>query len=446
MQSQPPPVLFGAAQGGTDITANERRARWSWAEASVWTDRMLAALENGVKGNVWFSLIDKVQKPANLWAAWCKSARNKGSAGVDRITIEQFAREAEANVEHLAEQLRQGSYQPKPILRTFIPKPDGTKRPLGIPTVRDRIVQGAVRQVIEPVFEKEFACHSYGFRPGKGCKDALRRVDQLLRSGHRYVVDADLKSYFDTIPHDRLMAEVGKRVADGPVLKLIESFLSARIMDGLDQWTPTAGAPQGAVLSPLLSNIYLNPLDHQMADAGWEMVRYADDFVILCQSKEQAAAALDAVKSWTAQAGLTLHPDKTRIADTRTEPFEFLGYCFDRGRKWPRKKSMAKLKDTIRAKTRRKEGRSLPVIIQDVKRTMRGWFGYFKHSHRYTFSKLDGWVRERLRSLLRKRHKLRGKAKGFDHLRWKNVFFERQGFYSLKEAHARACQSVKAAH
>ena len=260
------------------------------------------------------------------------------------------------------------------------------------------------------------------------------------------MVDADLKSYFDTIPHDRLMAEVGKRVADGPVLKLIESFLSARIMDGLDQWTPTAGAPQGAVLSPLLSNIYLNPLDHQMADAGWEMVRYADDFVILCQSKEQAAAALDAVKSWTAQAGLTLHPDKTRIADARTEPFEFLGYCFDRGRKWPRKKSMAKLKDTIRAKTRRKEGRSLPVIIQDVKRTMRGWFGYFKHSHRYTFSKLDGWVRERLRSLLRKRHKLRGKAKGFDHLRWKNVFFERQGFYSLKEAHARACQSVKAAH
>jgi RNA-directed DNA polymerase len=415
---------------------------------------MLEALENGVKGGTWFSLIDKVYKPANLWSAWCKSARNKGSAGVDQITIQQYQLEAEANLEHLAVQLRQGSYQPRPIRRTFIPKPDGTQRPLGIPTVRDRIVQGAVRQVIEPIFEKEFAAHSYGFRPGRGCKDALRRVDQLLGSGHRYVVDADLKSYFDsegrspdrTIPHDRLMAEVGRRVADGRVLKLIESFLTARIMEGLDQWTPVAGAPQGAVLSPLLSNIYLNPLDHLMAAAGFEMVRYADDFVVLCQTKEQAEAALDAVRSWAAQAGLTLHPDKTRIADARTESFEFLGYRFDRGRKVPRGKSMAKLRDAIRAKTRRNNGRALEVIIQDVNRTTRGWFGYFKHSHRTVFPKVDGWIRGRLRSLLRRRHKRRGKAKGTDHQRWPNAFFARQGFYSLKEAHARAGQPMQVAH
>jgi RNA-directed DNA polymerase len=446
MQNQPPPVPFGATQGGADPADATRRARWPWVEASVWTDRMLAALENGVKGGVWFSLIDKVYKRANLWSAWCKTARNQGSAGVDQITIGQFGREAERNVEHLAEQLRQGTYQPKPIRRSFIPKPDGTQRPLGIPTVTDRIVQGALRQVIEPIFEQEFAPHSYGFRPGRGCKDALRRVDQLLKSGHRYVVDADLKSYFDTIPHDRLMAEVAGRVADGRVLKLIESFLSARIMEGLEQWTPASGAPQGAVLSPLLSNVYLNPLDQLMARSGYEMVRYADDFVVLCQTKQQAQAALEAVRQWTAQAGLTLHPDKTRIADAQSESFQFLGYRFDRGRRWPRDQSMSKLKEAIRGKTRRTDGRSLQVIIQDVNRTTRGWFGYFKHSHRTVFPSVDGWVRDRIRSLLRKRHKQRGRADVTDRQRWGIAFFARHGFYSLKEAHARASRPMTVAH
>src|ERR1039458_3854734 len=320
MQHQPATVPQQAKEAGGD------RARWAWTEASVWTDRMLAALENGVKGEVWFSLIDKVYNPKNLWAAWSKSARNQGSAGVDGITIEQYEREAESNLRHLSEQLKLGHYQPKAIRRTYIPKADGTQRPLGIPTVTDRIVQGAIRQVIEPIFEKQFAAQSYGFRPGRSCRDALRRVQQLLREGHHYVVDADLKSYFDTIPHQRLMEQVAKRVADGRVLKLIESFLDVKVMDATEQWTPTAGAPQGAVLSPLLSNIYLDPLDHQMAAAGYQMVRYADDFVILCKTKEQAQAALEAVAVWTAQAGLTLHPAKTRIVDSRVEPFEFLGY------------------------------------------------------------------------------------------------------------------------
>ena len=207
-----------------------------------------------------------------------------------------------------------------------------------------------------------------------------------------------------------------------------------------------AGAPQGAVLSPLLSNIYLDPLDHLMTAAGYEMVRYADDFVILCRTKEQAQVALETVKAWAAQAGLTLHPDKTRIADTRVEPFEFLGFRFDRGRRWPRDKSMAKLKETIRAKTRRSDGRALQVIVQDVNRTMRGWFGYFKHSYRTVFPTLDSWIRGRLRSLLRKRQKRRGKAKGADHQRWPNAFFARLGFYSLQEAYGRACQPMKVAH
>jgi RNA-directed DNA polymerase len=447
MQDQPTQVpLLEAKQAGEAAAAIATRSRWCWAESSIWTDRMLAALEKGVKGGVWFSLIDKVYHRSNLWSAWSKTARNQGAPGVDHITIEQYERDVEANLRRLAEQLRAGIYQPKAIRRTHIPKPDGTKRPLGIPTVQDRIVQGALRQVIEPIFEKQFAPHSYGFRPGKGCKDALRRVEKLLKEGYRYVVDADLKSYFDTIPHDRLMAEVRKSVADGRVLKLIESFLTARIMEGLEQWTPAAGAPQGAVLSPLLSNIYLNPLDHQMAAAGYQMVRYADDFVILCQTKEQAESALEAVKAWTAQAGLTLHPHKTRIVDSRTEPFEFLGYRFEKGMRFPRHKSMMKLRDTLRIKTGRNNGRSLPVIIQDVNRTLRGWFGYFKHSHKNVFRDVDGWIRGRLRSLLRRRQGKRGKGRGTDHQRWPNAYFADLGFYSLREAYERERQSMKMAH
>ncbi len=194
---------------------------------------MLAALEYGVQGGVWFSLIDKVYSRKNLWASWYKTAANKGSPGVDGITIERYQKDVASNVERLSGRLREGTYQPKAIRRTYIPKPDGKMRPLGIPTVEDRIVQGAIRHVIEPIFEREFAPQSYGFRPGKGCKDALRRVDELLKSGHRYVVDADLKSYFDTIPHEKLMDRLRERIADGRVLGLIEAFLKAKIMEDL---------------------------------------------------------------------------------------------------------------------------------------------------------------------------------------------------------------------
>jgi len=201
------------------------------------------------------------------------------------------------------------------------------------------------------------------------------------------------------------------------------------------------------VKSPLLSNVYLNPLDHQMAASGWEMVRYADDFVILCRTKEQAESALEAVAAWTAQAGLTLHPTKTRIVDVAAnEPFEFLGYRFEKGRRWPRHKSMMKLRDTIRLKTGRNDGRALPVIIQDVNRTLYGWFGYFKHSHTYTFGNVDGWVRGRLRSLLRRRHHKRGKGRGSDHQRWPNAYFAKMGFFSLQAAHERLRQPMKMAH
>jgi RNA-directed DNA polymerase len=374
-------------------------------------------------------------------------AANGGAPGVDHVTVDEFDDKLEANVGKLVEALRGGTYKPQAIRRTYIPKPGSNEqRPLGIPTVRDRVVQGAIRHVMEPIFEKEFAPQSYGFRPGKGCKDALRRVDALMKEGYVYIVDADLKSYFDTIPHDRLMNRLRERIADGRVLQLTESFLEAGIMEGLKEWEPEMGAPQGAVLSPLLSNIYLNPLDHQMVSWGYEMVRYADDFVILCRSQAEAEQALAKVRQWCEAEGLTLHPTKTRIVDVRTEGFDFLGYHFEttrRGRltRWPRTKSIQKLKDTIREKTKRTNGRCLRAIIADINQTMRGWFGYFQHSCRSTFVTVDGWIRMRLRSILRRRRRRKGRGRGSDHQRWPNDFFADHGFYSLEKAYERTCQS-----
>ena len=422
----------------------EVRVRWAWAEASVWTDPMLTALEQGVKGGVWFSLIDKVHSPANLFASYAKVAANGGAAGVDHVTVEDFTRRLTGNLGKLETQLRDGSYRAQAVRRVNIPKP-GTKetRPLGIPTVRDRVVQGALRHVLEPIFERQFAEHSYGFRPDRGCKDALRRVDGLLKRGYRYTVDVDLKSYFDTIPHDKLLDEVQKYVADGRVLGLVEAFLKADILDGLRSWAPQSGAPQGAVLSPLLSNLYLNELDHLVAREGYEMTRYADDLVIQCRSREEAERALALVQAWTAQRGLTLHPTKTKIVDAVTEGFEFLGYRFVKHRRFPRRKSLMKFREVIRGKTRRTAGRSLQMIIADVNRTLRGWFEYFQHSHPTTFASVDGWVRMRLRSILRKRAGLEGRGRGADHHRWPNAFFAKHGLFSLKTAHALACQSSR---
>lgn len=413
--------------------AGEVRARYAWTEPAVWTERMLTALETGVKGGKWFSLIDKVYSDANLRSSFARVKAKRGAPGVDRQTVERYESHLDENLQRLSAELRGGGYQPHRIRRVWIPKP-GTKelRPLGIPTVRDRVVQGALRAVLEPIFEHDFAEHSYGFRPGRGCKDALRRVDALLKSEHQWVVDADLKGYFDSIPHDRLMARVEEKVSDGRVLALLTAFLRQRVLDEVKEWTPEEGTPQGAVISPLLSNIYLDPLDHRMADTGFEMVRYADDFVVLCRSEAEANAALAAVREWCGPAGLTLHPDKTRIVNARERGgFDFLGYHFERDQHWPSKKSYRKIKDVIRAKTRRTNGRSLACIIADLNRTLRGWFEYFKHSHRNTFPQLDGYIRGRLRSILRKQNKLRGRSRWTDQQRWPNSFFAERGLFSL---------------
>jgi RNA-directed DNA polymerase len=404
---------------------------------------MLAALDQGVKGGTWFSLIDKVHTPSNLQAAFAKVAANEGAAGVDHVNIRQFERHLEENLAHLAQSLRDGTYRPQAVRRAWIPKPGSReKRPLGIPTVRDRVAQGALRHVLEPIFERDFAEQSYGFRPGRGCQDALRRVDELLKAGYTHVVDADLKSYFDTIPHDKLLALIRQKVSDGRVLALLAAYLKQGVMDGLRYWTPEQGAPQGAVLSPLLSNIYLDPLDHLMAEQGFQMIRYADDFVILCRSRAEADRALAVVRHWTEEAGLVLHPAKTRLVDAAQRGgFDFLGYHFERGYRWPRVKSIQKLKATLRVRTKRNNGRSMATIIADINLTLRGWFGYFQHSHYTTFAPLDRWIRMRLRSILRKRSKRRGRGRGLDHRRWPNAYFASLGLFSLEPAHAHARQS-----
>lgn len=421
------------------------RARWAWTEPVVWTERMLTALEVGVKGGKWFSLMDKVYRRANLLAAFARVKANQGAAGVDHQTIEMFEQNLEANLERLAAELADGSYRPQALRREWIPKPGSSeKRPLGIPTVRDRVVQTAMRAVLEPIYERSFAAQSYGFRPGRGCKDALRRVNYLLRQGCHWVVDADLKSYFDTIPFEPLLGRVKEQVADGAVLALIEAYLHQGVLEAMKWWEPEAGTPQGSAISPLLSNIYLNPLDHLMAQQGIEMVRYADDFVILCRSQEEAQQALAVVQQWTASAGLTLHPGKTRIVDaTQRGGFDFLGYHFERGYKWPRAKSLKKFKDKIRVLTKRNNGQSLQVIVSRVNSVTRGWFGYFKHSHYTTFTPLDKWLRMRLRSLMRKRRNRRGRAQLSDNQRWTNAFFAAQGLFSLAQAQAQLRQSSR---
>jgi RNA-directed DNA polymerase len=419
---------------------------WTCAKPCVWTTRMLTTLIEGVEGGKWFRLFDKVFAERNLFAAYQQVASKRGAAGVDHVTVDSFGRQLPENIWQLSDALRADSFRPQSIRRVHIPKP-GTKetRPLGIPTVRDRMVQAAIVNVIEPIFERDFAPQSYGFRPGRGCKDALRRVDELLKAGYSHVVDADLKGYFDSIPHDHLMHLLQTKIADGRVLSLIEKFLQANIMEGTSEWSPASGAPQGAVLSPLLSNIYLDPLDHLVAQNGFEMIRYADDFVILCRSAQQAARALGLVQDWVAENGLALHPTKTRIVDSQQESFAFLGYEFQGQQHWPRKKSLQKLKGSLRAKTRRTSGRSLTRIIADVNRTLRGWFQYFQHTTRNSaFQSLDSWLRMRLRSLLRRRQGGRGVARDQRaSYTWPNRFFADQGLFSLATAHASACQSSR---
>jgi RNA-directed DNA polymerase len=435
----------GSAVSATTKQEPEARDRkWSWVEASVWTERMLAALGNGVQGGKWFSLIDKVYRPTTLAAAWERVKAHRGAAGVDGQSVAAFAQHAERYLGELGQQLKEGRYRPQPVRRVEIPKGPKQTRPLGIPAVKDRIVQTAVKMVIEPIFEATFLDASYGFRPQRSAKDALREVDALIKAGYTHVVDADLQSYFDTIPHERLRARVAERISDGRVLDLVDRWLEQDILSGLERWTPTSGTPQGAVLSPLLANCYLHPLDAHMAVRGHRLVRYADDFVVLCASAEQADAALHEVRMWVQANGLVLHPDKTHVGDCRVagQGFDFLGYRFEAGQRRVRKKSRQKLFDRIREHTRRSRGDSLTKVIAELNPILRGWFNYFQHAHRMTFPIVDGFVRRRLRAMLRKQQKRPGSGHTHaDHQRWPNAFFADHGLFTLTAAHGSASRS-----
>ena len=442
----PETVPFSAANHTGEPKKKSAIEISSWANRSVWTDRMLDALTVGVRGGKWHALIDKVCSELNLYSSACKVIGKGGAAGVDRQSTGDFCKHTLAELKRLREQLHTRTYRPSAVRRVQIPKPGSNQtRPLGIPTVRDRVVQTALVHVIEPIFDNEFHDRSFGFRHGRGCHDALRVVENLLDTGHVFVVDADLKSYFDTIPKDRLMDLVRSKISDRGLLELVEMFLNQSIMEELKEWTPEAGVPQGAVLSPLLSNLYLNELDHRMASQGYEMVRYADDFVILCRSQDQAESALEEVKRFVTEAGLTLHPEKTHIVDSREKSFAFLGYSFRGKLRFPRDKSHRKMIDTIRRLTPRKSGQSMEETLSKLNRVTTGWFNYFRHCTWNIFDKYDGMIRKRLRRQLLKRHRNNPKRLSRTQ-RWPNSYFTERGYKSLRHAHTRYVQSVMANH
>jgi RNA-directed DNA polymerase len=373
----------------------------------------------------WYSLYDKVFAFANLWDAWLKVKENRGAAGIDRMTVKRFDEDAYTRIEHLQTDLRNKTYRPQPVRRVFIPKSGGGERPLGIPTVRDRIVQQALLQILEPIFEAKFSPRSHGFRPERGCATALDVVDRAVKCGYEWVVDADIKAFFDTVDHDKLIKAINEEISDGSILQLIRRILKAGvILPDVNDVDPTElGTPQGGPISPLLANIYLHHFDVKMAQAKYGLVRYADDFVIFARSEEQAEAALQLARQiLEGELALTLHPEKTRVVSV-TQGFEFLGFHYFRYVKTGgmlkvvRRKSVQRFRDAIRQRTPRlktqrpvkpknvtlsrlKKNKRIKELIRNVNQHLRGWHGYFREiwSGSKPFRTFDYFVRSRVRA------------------------------------------------
>jgi group II intron reverse transcriptase/maturase len=348
------------------------------------------------------SLIDKVYSPRNLAKAWEKVRQNKGCAGVDRRTIQHFEKYADRLLSALHEQLKSGTYSTQAIRRVWIPKADGRKRPLGIPTVADRVVQQAVLNVLAPIFERKFMESSHGFRPERSTHTALREIWKLLKGGSRWIVDADIKGYFDTIPHERLLDFVAEEVADGKVLCLIRQFLSAKVMEETGLKDVELGTPQGGVISPLLANIYLHYFDEKMDAQGYKVIRYADDFVVLCRTEQKARDALSRVKEiLEGELALTVHPEKTKVTHV-SKGFEFLGYLIRWQRSLyarPREKSVERFREKVRVLTRRSPRRRPQELIRRLNPVLRGWGNYYRKAHvRGIFWRLDKWIVRRVRA------------------------------------------------
>lgn len=346
------------------------------------------------------SLIDKVYKRLNIHIAFEKVRVNKGAGGIDGVSLGEFERNLDSNLEEIHRLLYEDKYQPQPVRRVFIPKPNGDKRPLGIPTIRDRVVQQALLNRIGKIFEAKFMDCSFGFRPDRSALEAIQKVEEYFREGYQWVVEVDIKSFFDTVKHEKLIDLVAEEIADGRVLRLIRSFLTSGIMGEMGMKYQTTGTPQGGVISPLLANIYLHPYDEKMTAEGYKVVRYADDVIILCKEKQDAERALERTKRIIqTELGLTLNEEKTRIIH-KSQRFEFLGYLFGRGYsdyKMPRQRAIDNFKNKVRRITRRQQPKRLERVISELNPVIRGWRNYFIHGNcKKLFWELDCWIERRL--------------------------------------------------
>jgi len=347
-------------------------------------------------------MYEQVVSMENLRLAAKRVIANGGSSGIDGQTVEQFAARLEENLQRLQRQLRSGSYRPLPLKRVWASK-DGTSemRPLGVPTVRDRVVQTALMLVLGPVFEPDFANCSYGFRPGRGCHDALRQVITLLEQGYVHVVDADITKFFDNINHITLLSLIKDKVQEEWILRLIRAILKTGVLEGSVVTDPGLGTPQGGPSSPLLANIYLNPMDHHMEEKGCKLVRYADDFIILCLTRKQAEDGRKTAEEWLSTVGLSLHPDKTRTVEVnQSYGFDFLGYRFQSDLRSPRPKNIQKLKVNLWNRTRRSGNRDPEKVVGDVNQVLIGWWQHFQLTNKpQPFLELDAWIQGRIANL-----------------------------------------------
>jgi RNA-directed DNA polymerase len=353
----------------------------------------------------WYSLYDKVYALPNLERAWEKVRSKKGAGGIDRQTIASFERKKEQELLELQRLLREKRYRPQPLRRVFIPKANGEQRPLGIPTIRDRVVQQALLNILEPIFEPLFHEHSYGFRPQRNAHQAIEQVRKALNEGREWIVDVDIRKYFDTVNHELLLDAVNEEISDGSVLRLLRMFLESGVLENGVRMATEEGTPQGGVISPLLANIYLNRFDWEMAKAGYEVIRYADDFVVLCASQDEAQQAYEAVRDIIeGQLHLQLHPEKTRIVQHKEGTFDFVGFLVHRRYLWPRIKSLDKFTDRVRILTRRQQPKNVQEVIRDLNYALRGFGNYFRVADvKGLFGELDGWIRMRLRCFMEKK-------------------------------------------
>jgi group II intron reverse transcriptase/maturase len=358
-------------------------------------------------------------------------ARRRG-AGVDGVTVEDFSRQAEEEIPRLAEEIRSGRYRARPVRRQYIPKPGSRKkRPLGLPCCRDKVAQEALKSLIEPIFEVEFLDGNHGYRPERSTETACQDLERHLEQGSHWVVDADIRNFFGELDQERLLCEVNRRIADGKILKLIRTFLRAGVMEEMEYRETETGTPQGGVISPLLSNIYLHALDEKLEAGELAWVRYADDLVLLCDSQEKAEAALKRLREFLSEMGLILSEEKTRVVHL-SEGFDFLGWHYQGDQRWPRQKSTQGLRSRLRRQTRRNRPGSMAVICQELEPVLRGFFHYYRNGNSgRSFQRTTSWLRHRLRSIQRRREKRAGRATQRDNYRYPNRWFEQCGLLDL---------------